>query len=66
MNEEIKEQAREKLNKSYLRLAYGKSDIETTKQEVNKILDSLELYFLISSAVFLTLWSINLIVNSKE
>ena len=32
------EEIRQKLNKVYLRLAYGKSDIETAKKEVDEIL----------------------------
>ena len=36
-----KEIARNRLNKVYLRLAYGKSDIATAKQEVDEILTSL-------------------------
>ena len=36
--EEVVEDTRTKLNKAYLRLAYGKSDITKTKQEVNNIL----------------------------
>jgi len=32
------EEARNKLNKIYLRLAYGKGDIEKTKQEVDAVL----------------------------
>ena len=43
-NEFIKKQqelARVKLNKSYLRLAYGKSDIQTTKKEVNETIQQI-------------------------
>jgi ribosome-binding ATPase YchF (GTP1/OBG family) len=35
---EVIEEVRQKLNKVYLRLAYGKSDIETAKKEVDEIL----------------------------
>ena len=39
MNTPDTEWARNKLNKTYLRLAYGKSDIEKTKKEVDGILN---------------------------
>jgi len=38
MPKDTVEELRGKLNKIYLRLAYGKSDIEKTKREVDEIL----------------------------
>ena len=41
MNTPDMEYARNKLNKTYLRLAYGKSDIQKTKKEVDDILNEI-------------------------